>query len=120
MRTIFIHDNDDDILSLLSYILKESGYSVHVTSVLDEHILELIAEANPDVILVDFIYNGQDAIAACNLIRAFYPNLPVIATSCDSNIREKYQSVGFVDYLDKPFDLVTLDTLVRKHAYASN
>ena len=116
MKTIFLHDNDDDILSLLSYILTEAGYSVHVTSVLDEHILELIAEANPDVVMIDFVYKGEDAITACNLIRAFYPNLPIIATSCNSQIGEKYRSAGFTDYLEKPFDLAVIGELVEKYA----
>jgi DNA-binding response OmpR family regulator len=113
MNTIVLHDNDEDLLDILSFVLREEGYIVHVTSTLDEHILELIADAKPYVVIIDYKLNGQDAIKACHLIRAFYPDLPIIATSCNSQIKDKYQSDGFDDYLDKPFNLATLVDLVR-------
>jgi len=114
MNTIVLQDNDKDLLDLLAFVLREERYVVHVTSTLDEHILELVADAKPHVVMIDYKLNGQDAIRACHLIRAFYPDLPVIATNFNSHIQDKYQSDGFDDYLDKPFNLAVLIDLVRR------
>ena len=114
MNTIVLQDNEKDLLDLLAFVLREEGYVVHVTSTLDEHILELIADAKPHVVMIDYKLNGQDAIEACHLIRALYPDLPIIATSCNSQIKDKYQSDGFDDYLEKPFNLAALIDLARR------
>jgi len=115
MNTIVLQDTDQDILYVLGFALRQEGYIVHTTSSLDEHILELIAEAKPHVVILDYRMNGENAIRACHLIPTLYPNLPVIATSCNTNILKDYHAGGFDDYLDKPFDLNALDGLIRKH-----
>ena len=52
MKTIFLQDTEEDILYILGFALRQEGNIVHVTSGLDEHILELIAEAKPHVVII--------------------------------------------------------------------
>jgi DNA-binding response OmpR family regulator len=55
------------------------------------------------------------AFLMCKLIKAKYPNLPVLALSCNNNIHDIYSLYGFNDYIKKPFDLDELYAILRKH-----
>lgn len=48
-------------------------------------------------------------------IKAKYPHLPVVALSCNVNIREKYAKDGFDGYIEKPFDIDLLYKIIRSH-----
>ena len=121
METIVLQDLDKDILDVLSFALVQAGYIVHVTYVLDEHILESIADVVPHIVLIDYKLSGKKAIECCQWILSLYPNLPGIAMNCNSNIKDRYQAGGFDCYLDKPFDIEAMYLLIRKFvSYVSN
>jgi len=109
-----MQDSDKDILTSLSWELEHAGYKVHLTYTLDREVLELIDMAKPHVVILDYKLSGSDAIHICHLVKAFYPNLPVIAMSCNVDIRDTYVEGGFDTYLDKPFKIRTMFNLIRK------
>ena len=114
MKTIVLQDSDRIVLSALNQELTSAGYKVHTTYLLDQRVLELIANAEPHVVIIDQKIDFKDAIHICHLVKAFYPNLPVIASNCNTNIRKSFITKGFDYQLNKPSDLNLLYKLIRK------
>jgi DNA-binding NtrC family response regulator len=67
------------------------------------------------VVMLDFKLKGEEALGVLEEIKVKYPHLPVIASSCNSNINEMYDQHGFDDYIPKPFDLEALYFTLRKY-----
>jgi DNA-binding NtrC family response regulator len=65
--------------------------------------------------MLDYKLDGHICIDMCHRIKEKYPHLPVIAMSCNCNIYEEYNKVGFDAYIEKPFDLDRLSYIVRKY-----
>jgi two-component system cell cycle response regulator DivK len=51
-KKIIIFDDDEDILSICSYILEEQGWEVHTFTDCN-NIVEKVSSVNPSVILMD-------------------------------------------------------------------
>ena len=114
MENIIVQDNDKEILEILTIALKEAGYNVMPT-VGYEHILDQIDRFRPHIVMLDFKLSGEECIEAYKLIRGKYPHLPVLALSCNNNIHSEYSKVGFDGYIEKPFDIDHMYSILRKH-----
>ena len=115
METILVQDTDKDILELLTVALDIEGFTVYSMTDCDQGFLEFIEMHRPHVVILDYRLDGKACKDALQQIRSKYPHLPVIATSCNSNIHEVYDKHGFNDYIKKPFDLELLYSVLRKH-----
>jgi DNA-binding response OmpR family regulator len=115
VETIIVQETDEDILYILTLALKEEGFCVYPLQHCDENFLNMIETIRPHVVMLDFKLRGEDAQRVLRQIKAKYPYLPVIASSCNSNIQEAYDQAGFDDYIPKPFDLDLLYRTLRKH-----
>ena len=65
--------------------------------------------------LLDYKLDGDKSREICAKIKEKYPNLPVVAMSCNNNIHEDYNKNGFDDYIPKPFGLDLLYRVIRAH-----
>lgn len=115
METIIVQETDEGILYILDVALREEGFRVYPIQHCDDHFLDMIESTRPHVVMLDFKLAGEDALRVLRQIKAKYPHLPVIASSCNSNIHEAYDKAGFDDYIPKPFDLDLLYQTLRKH-----
>lgn len=114
METIIVQDNDESILDVLTFALESEGFTVYPLIDCD-NFLQLIDQARPHVVMLDYRLDGKRCREICGEIKAKFPNLPVIALSCNTNIHEIYAQHGFDDYISKPFDLDLLYSILRKH-----
>ena len=79
-----------------------------------------LAEAVPDLVLLDISLPGMDGTEVLRRIRSDsrLATLPVIALTAHamSGDRERYLGLGFDDYLTKPIvdDAVLIDTIARR------
>ena len=79
-----------------------------------------LAEAVPDLVLLDISLPGMDGTEVLRRIRSDprLAALPVIALTAHamSGDRERYLGLGFDDYLTKPIvdDAVLIDTIARR------
>lgn len=78
-------------------------------------------QENPDfnIVLLDLEMPIMDGFQAVQEIRKNWPNLPVLAftaTLMDLEMLENLKTIGFSDYLLKPFQTPLLLAKVRKHA----
>ena len=115
MQTILIQEADDSIRDVLSLALEAEGFEVILTKNCDQQLLNLVNEIRPALLVLDFILDGSDSISLCQLIKASYPKLPVLAFSCNANIKDSYAGYGFDGYIPKPFDLDLLCSILRPY-----
>jgi DNA-binding response OmpR family regulator len=114
-KKIIIFDDDEDILSICSYILEEQGWEVFTFTDCN-NITEKVSRVLPDVILMDnWIPDAGGIIATQTLKRSEeLKNIPVIYFSANSDIQVLASNAGAQTYLAKPFDLEELERVISK------
>jgi DNA-binding response OmpR family regulator len=115
MARIIIQDADQDILDIICIALELEGFTLLTVLGFDTDFISLIERFKPHVVMLDYGLAEEECVKICRSIKTSFPNLPVIVLSCNSQIAEIYQKVGFDDYITKPFDLKQLFYTLRKH-----
>jgi DNA-binding response OmpR family regulator len=118
METILIQEANAATLDVVTTALQMEGYKVCSVADKQENILELIRRHRPKLVLLDCWLGHYSGRQISHWIKSHFPNLPVIAFSCDSQIDREYQQYGFDGYVKKPFDLQTLYNVIKKNVYA--
>lgn len=113
-KKIIIFDDDEDILSICSYILEEQGWEVHTFTDCN-HIAEKVSGLMPDVILMDnWIPDAGGIVATQTLKKAEgLKEIPVVYFSANSDIQLLAGHAGAETYLAKPFDLEELERVIN-------
>jgi CheY-like chemotaxis protein len=115
-------DDDEDNLLLLTYVLRELGYSVSGTTESDE-VLPLAISQQPRLILLDIILPKIDGFELLRHLR----NNPqtcqttVIATTglAFPEDRKRLLTAGFDDYISKPYLISDVEVLINKYLQPS-
>ena len=112
-KTIIIFDDDEDILSICTYILEEEGYNV-ISHTDTSDIFIKVRSIRPDLILMDnWLKRDDGTIAITNLKKQVdLADIPVILFSGNTDIAALALTAGSDAYLAKPFDLHELLRLV--------
>jgi len=120
MSTILLIDDDPDLLTLLSMILKKEGYQVEVAED-GESGLEMAIQLQPDLILLDIMMPGVDGWEACREIRKITtaPIIYLTAKREESDIVRGLQ-LGADDFIPKPFRRWGRTTLSPSHSADTN
>jgi two-component system cell cycle response regulator DivK len=114
-RKIIIFDDDEDILSICTYVLEEQGWEVHTFTNCNS-VTERVAEITPSVILMDNRIPDSGGIEATQKLKssASLKNIPVVYFSADSDIQSLATHAGAEAFLAKPFDLGELENIIDK------
>ncbi len=110
MATVFILEDDPDLLNLYTRAVKFRGHDVAFSEsaerainvlhegffVPDVAVLDMSMPGLPGTVVVDFIRNRSD-----------YPDLPIIVVSCNDDFRHELQSFD-VTFMAKPINLSDL------------
>ncbi len=115
--TILMVDDDPVMLMAVEAFLDEVGYGSFVTTTRPRETLDLIAEHQPDVVLLDLMMpevSGFDVLQSIRAVEA-HRYLPVIVLSGESDpaARLKALGLGATDFLTKPVDPSELQLRVR-------
>jgi two-component system cell cycle response regulator DivK len=112
-KKIIIFDDDEDILSICSYILEEQGWQVHTFTDCN-NIVEKVAGIHPSVILMDNWIPDAGGIIATQTLKKEEKlrDIPVIYFSANSDIQLLASHAGAETYLAKPFDLEELERII--------
>ncbi len=102
---IFILDDDELIISMLSRVLKKEGYEVHTESRTDD-IINKIKSSSPDIILLDIRLPKRSGIDILQEIKNDNIAAEVIMLTADDTAETavKAMKLGASDYLTKPFN----------------
>ncbi|TSD64964.1 response regulator [Inquilinus sp. KBS0705] len=113
-KKIIIFDDDEDILSICSYILEEQGWEVHTYTDCND-IVEKVSGIQPDVILMDNWIPDAGGIIATQTLKKDddLKNIPVVYFSANSDIQLLADHAGAETYLAKPFDLEELERVIN-------
>jgi len=113
-KKIVIFDDDEDIISICSYILEEQGWKVQAFTDCND-ITQKVASILPDVILMDNWIPDDGGIIATQTLKnnAELKHIPVVYFSANSDIELLANHAGAETYLAKPFDLEELERVIN-------
>ena len=115
-ESILVVEDEVDILDLISYNLKQSGFSITAVES-GEEALEVASEENFSLVLLDLMLPGIDGLEVCRLLRAKpeTKNIPVLMLTARTEEVDRIVGLelGADDYLTKPFSPRELVLRVR-------
>ena len=118
MIRILIADPDSATRKALTLLLRRKLDSNDIIEVQDvETLIRVLADAPPDLLLLDWRLYGSPAPDTCRLLQKAYPSLKIIILSVDANDESaaKDAGAGFVYKGAAPDELIaTLTPLLRK------
>lgn len=114
-KKIIIFDDDEDILSICSYILEEQGWNVYTFTDCND-ITDKVSRILPNVILMDNWIPGDGGIAATRTLKGTkaLKHIPIIYFSANSDIQSLASQAGAETFLAKPFDLEELEQVINR------
>lgn len=117
---IMIVDDEKHYRELIKINLQTEGYKT-IEATDGQNALDMIAEQQPDLILLDVLMPNMDGLETCKRIRLF-SNVPVIFLTALSNEidRVKGLNLGADDYISKPFSAQELIARVKAVLRRSN
>lgn len=103
-RRLLVVEDDDDIRELLTTFLEREGFAVRVAA----HAAEMdrsLAEATPDLVILDLMLPGEDGLSVCRRLRAA-GRMPILMLTARNTSVDRIVGleIGADDYLGKPFE----------------
>ena len=122
--TILLVDDNSQILSITSNLLRPLGYII-VSATDGLAALALAIDHPPDLVLLDVMMPGMDGFAVCRQMRAhpLLAHVPIILVTAldDRESRVRGFEAGADEFVSKPFDYVELrarvSTILRLNRY---
>jgi DNA-binding response OmpR family regulator len=110
---ILLVDDEQSILTLLSYPLRKDGHEV-VRAVDGAEALERFAEGDFDLVVLDVMMPRVDGLEACRRLRAI-STVPIIMLTAKAEEIDKVLGLelGADDYITKPFSMREFRSRVR-------
>ncbi|MGM0501196.1 MAG: response regulator [Bacillota bacterium] len=103
---ILVVDDEENIVKLLSYNLKQEGYEI-ITANDGQEALKKLEETTPDLMILDLMLPKVDGWDICRKVRKNdnFSNLPIIILSAKEEEIDKILGLelGADDYVTKPF-----------------
>jgi DNA-binding response OmpR family regulator len=117
-RRILIVDDDPRLLHVVSMYLKIEGFEVDAELDGAEG-LRALERARPDLVILDVMMPGIDGLELCRRIKTdprtrSIPVLMFTALSSDDDV-ESGRAAGADRFINKPFSLVGLATVIRSY-----
>lgn len=109
MKIVLVED-DPEMQHLLQVVLGRAGHQVHVAED-GESGLPLLAEVNPELLLVDLGLPGMGGLEVIEKALAQLPRLVVIMVTANAAVETAVKAIklGAFDYLTKPLDMAKLE-----------
>ena len=116
-QSVLIVDDEPNIVRSLEFLMTKAGYEVRVARD-GEQALNEIAQAPPDLVLLDAMMPKRDGFDVCQTIRANqdWAGIRVIMLTAKGRDieREKGLAMGADDYITKPFSTREVVAQVEK------
>jgi DNA-binding response OmpR family regulator len=116
-NTVLVADDDPEILAIIRKVLKR--LKLEVLEAMDgDEAMSLILENQPGLVILDVMMPGQNGWEVCRAIRdteSLTGTRVLMLTGIGERLNEMTSPLYGADaYLDKPFDLETLDAKVQE------
>ncbi|MFL5772785.1 MAG: PleD family two-component system response regulator [Flavisolibacter sp.] len=115
---ILIIDDDPDVRTVMSHLMKQQGYDVSTASGREEA-LAALRQFRPSVVLLDVLLSGSDGRELCKEIKSSdqWKHITVIMFSAHPGAAENIESFGADDFISKPLNT---DILLEKVGRLTN
>ncbi len=112
MSKVLIIEDDDDILSIMEYMLKDEGYEVVLSA--DGGILADLNSIKPDLILLDEWLAAERGSDLCRQIKSkpATASIPVVLVSGLMHLETVAREAGADGYIQKPFDVDNFNKII--------
>ena len=115
-ETILIVDDEEDIIELIKYNLKNEGYLI-LTAETGEQAIKTAKQSRPDLIVLDLMLPGMDGLEVTRYLRSNEEtrDLPIVMLTAkgeESDIITGLE-IGAYDYISKPFSPRVLVARIR-------
>ena len=112
---ILIVDDEPFICEILQRALEIDGFESTTTSD-SRKVIELIAERDPDLVLLDITMPGLDGLEVLEEIKKKGFDVPVIMMTGFSSMETTVKAIrlGAKDYLTKPLDVVNIGKIIAR------
>ena len=121
-QVLVVEDNEKN-MKLFRDVLEASGYRL-LEATTGEQAMELAAEQQPNLVLMDIQLPDLDGVDALGRLRADArtASIPVVALTAQAmhGDRERFLDVGFDAYISKPVDIVEFVRTVKEHCGEAN
>jgi two-component system nitrogen regulation response regulator NtrX len=113
-ETILIVDDEESVRKSLADVMRDEGYEV-VTAASGREGIDILAEAQPSIVLLDIAMPDMDGIETLRRFRELRPDLPVIMVTGHGTIETavKTTKMGAYDFIQKPPELQHLNLVVK-------
>lgn len=115
-QVVLIVDDDDSVRKVIMRALDTFGFAT-IGAVDGNRAVDTFTEQRDaiDCIIVDMSMPGMDGEQTFHALRQVGPTPPVLLASGHSaeEMQERYGTVGFAGYLQKPFQIASLADVVR-------
>jgi two-component system OmpR family response regulator len=114
-RRVLVVDDEENVTHLVSSALRFDGFET-VTADNGQSALAAVAEADPDLVVLDVMMPGMDGLGVLQNLRAAGSQVPVIFLTARDTANDRIGGLraGADDYVVKPFSVEEL--LARGHA----
>ncbi|MFC6094356.1 winged helix-turn-helix domain-containing protein [Saccharothrix lopnurensis] len=111
--SVLLVEDDEHIRQALGLAMADEGFAV-TDAVSGEQALELLAGAEPDVVLLDLVLPGVDGLEVCRTLRA-RGDLPIIIVTARTDAADVIAGLeaGADDYVTKPLVASVLAARIR-------
>jgi DNA-binding response OmpR family regulator len=113
MRLLIVED-DRELRTALTALLKQSGYEVDALSDGREALNSLLAR-DYDLAIIDLMLPGMSGLALVRSLRRQLCGLPILIVTARDSLEDRVSGLdaGADDYLVKPFEMPELEARVR-------
>jgi DNA-binding response OmpR family regulator len=113
-QTVLVADDDQDILNLIAWALREAGYDV-MTAADGLSALRTTVSDRPDLLILDRGMPGLEGDQVLRILQARGDAPPVIFLSARTSASDRGAGLrmGAEDYMIKPFDIFELVARVQ-------
>jgi DNA-binding NtrC family response regulator len=112
MNKILIVDEEDAIRMLYREELIDEGYDITTTDNYDS-LLEILAETEPDLVVLDVKRNGSDGLGILREIRTAFSEIPIILCTAYDALKYDAKTAAATYFMIKSSDLRRLKRTVR-------
>lgn len=112
MKKVLVVDDDADILTVVSYLLKRNGFEVltHATGL---HIPQIVELFKPNLVLLDIGLPGKEGTEVCKELKLTH-STPVLFFSAHADKRSCLTECGAQGFIQKPFDIDQLVSAINQ------
>ncbi len=116
---ILVVDDDEMMISLITYRLKKEGYEVLIAND-GQQAVELVSEENPDLIITDILMpfmSGLEFVDQLrNTLQVKAPILIISSSGHEKTVLEAFD-LGANDFITKPFSPSELVVRLKKYLH---